>query len=71
VVVDCLTIRNSIDQNWTWGELQVMDIHYVDKNTPKLAFTFDQWKEEYDHIRDMSFSIDITKSNEDIRNHIF
>jgi hypothetical protein len=48
-----------------------MDMHHVDKNTPTFAFTSDQWKEEYDHMCNMRFNIDVTRSNENIRNHIF
>jgi len=78
IVVNCkITTGDSVDQNWNWGELQVVDMHHVDKNTPRLALTSDQWKEELKHTndygqnRDLRFSINLTRSSEDMKNHIF
>jgi hypothetical protein len=77
LVVEYATTCDSIDQNWTLGELQVVDMHHVDKNIPRLAFTFNQWKEEskytnaYNKVSRMKFSIHVSRYNEDIRNQTF
>jgi hypothetical protein len=76
-VVEYATTCDSIDQNWTLGELQVVDMHHVDKNIPRLAFTFDQWKEEskytnvYNKVSRMKFSVHVSRNNENIRNQTF
>lgn len=45
--MNCATMTyDLVDQNWTWGELQVVDMHHVDKNTPKLTLTSNQCKKE-------------------------
>lgn len=75
--MEYVTTCDSIDQNWTWGELQVVDMHHVDNNIPRLAFTFNQCKEEliytnvYNKVLRMKFSIDVSRYNEDIRNQTF
>jgi hypothetical protein len=66
-----ITKDDLVDQNWTWRELQVMDMHHVDKNIPKLELTSNQWKEENGENDDLRFSINVTRSNEDMKNHIF
>jgi len=77
LVMEYAITCNSIDQNWTWGELQVVDMHHVDKNIPRLALTFNQWKEEskytnvFNKVPRMKFSIDVSRYNEDIRNQTF
>ncbi|KAH9532334.1 hypothetical protein CY35_19G087800 [Sphagnum magellanicum] len=52
-------------------------MHHVDNNIPRLAFTFNQWKEEliytnvYNKVLRMKFSIDVSRCNEDITNQNF
>jgi hypothetical protein len=80
LVVDCCGAHDAIAHNWTWGELQVVDTHHVDKNTCRLSLNTGQWKEDLDHTSEtrdtdgrlyMRFRTDVTRSNEDVRNHIF
>jgi hypothetical protein len=80
LVVDCSGAHDAIAQNWTWGELQVVDTHHVDKNTCKLSLNTGQWKEDLDYTSEtrdtdgrlyMRFRTDVTRSNEDVRNRIF
>ncbi|CAK9213706.1 unnamed protein product [Sphagnum troendelagicum] len=74
LVVDCCGAHDAIAQNWTWGELQV-----VCKNNCRLSLNTGQWKDlEYtSETRDtdgqlyMRFRTDVTRSNEDVQNHIF
>jgi hypothetical protein len=80
LVVDCCGAHDAIAQNWTWGELQVVDTHHVDKNTRRLSLNTGQWKEDLEYTSEtrdtdgrlyMRFRTDVTRSNEDVRNHIF
>ncbi len=80
LVVDCCRACDAIAQNWTWGELQVVDTHHVGKNTYRLSLNTGQWKEYLEYTsksRDtdgrlyMRFCTDVTTSNEDVQNHIF
>jgi hypothetical protein len=80
LVVDCCGAHDAIAQNWTWGELQVVDTHHVDKNTCRLSLNTGQWKEDLEYTSEtrdtdgrlyMRFRTDVTKSNEDVGNHIF
>ncbi|CAM6019466.1 unnamed protein product [Sphagnum balticum] len=80
LVVDCCGVRDAIAQNWTWGELQVVDTHHVDKNTSPLSLNTGEWKEDLEYTSEtrdsdgrlyMRFRTDVTRSNEDERNHIF
>jgi hypothetical protein len=80
LVVDCCGVRDAIAQNWTWGELQVVDTHHVGENTCRLSLTTGQWKEDLEYTSEtrdtdgqlyMRFRTDVTRSNEDVRNHIF
>jgi hypothetical protein len=78
VVVNCtIKLGVLVAQNWIWGELQVVDMHHVDKNCPKLALTSNQWKKELEHTNEdrrnryLRFSINVIRSNEDMTNHIF
>jgi hypothetical protein len=79
LVVDCCGAHDAIAQNWTWGELQVLDTHHVDKNTCRLSLNTGQWKADLEYTSEtrdtdgrlyMRFRTDITRSN-DVRNHIF
>jgi len=78
--VDCCGAHDAIAQNWTWGELQVVDTHHVDKNTCRLSLNTGQWKEDLEYTSEtrdtdgrlyMRFRTDVTRSNEDVGNHIF
>jgi hypothetical protein len=80
LVVDCCGAHDAIAQNWTWGELQVVDTHHVDKNTRRLSLNTGQWKEDLEYTSEtrdtdgrlyMRFRTDVTRSNEDVRNSIF
>jgi hypothetical protein len=80
LVVDCCGVRDAIAQNWIWGELQVVDTHHVGENTCRLPLTTGQWKEDLEYTSEtrdtdgqlyMRFRTDVTRSNEDVRNHIF
>ncbi|CAK9870145.1 unnamed protein product [Sphagnum jensenii] len=80
LVVDCCGAHDAIAQNWTWGELQVVDTHHVDKNTRRLSLNTGQWKEDLEYTSEtrdtdgrlyMRFRTDVTRSNEDVQNHIF
>jgi hypothetical protein len=80
LVVDCCRAHDAIAQNWTWGELQVVDTHHVDKNTCKLSLNTGQWKEDLKYTSEtrdtdgrlyMRFCTDVIRLNEDVRNHIF
>ncbi|CAM6019463.1 unnamed protein product [Sphagnum balticum] len=80
LVVDCCGAHDAIAQNWTWGELQVVDTHHVDKNTSPLSLNTGEWKEDLEYTSEtrdpdgrlyMRFRTDVTRSNEDERNHIF
>jgi hypothetical protein len=76
LVVDCCGAHDAIAQNWTWGELQVVDTHHVGKNTGRLSLNTGQLKEDLEYrseTRDtdgrlyMRFRTDVTWSNEDVR----
>ncbi|CAK9213705.1 unnamed protein product [Sphagnum troendelagicum] len=80
LVVDCSGAHDAIAQNWTWGELQVVNTHHVGKNTGRLSLNTGQWKEDLEYTSEtrdtdgrlyMRFLTDVTRSNEDVRNHIF
>jgi hypothetical protein len=80
LVVDCCGAHDAIAQNWIWGELQVVDTHHVDKNTCRLSLNTGQWKEDLEYTSEtrdtdgrlyMRFRTDVTRSNEDVRNHNF
>ncbi|CAK9876646.1 unnamed protein product [Sphagnum jensenii] len=80
LVVDCCGAHDAIAQNWTWGELQVVDTHHVDKKTCRLSLNTGQWKEDLEYTSEtrdtdgrlyMRFRTDVTRSNEDVRNHNF
>jgi hypothetical protein len=77
LVVDCCGAHDAIPQNWTWGELQA---HHVDNNTSTLSLNTGQWKEDLKYTSEsrdtdgrlyMRFRTDVTRSNEDVRNHSF
>ncbi|CAM6042195.1 unnamed protein product [Sphagnum compactum] len=80
LVVDCCGAHDAIAQNWTWGELQVVDTHHVGKNTCRLSLNTGQWKEDLEYTSEtrdtdgrlyMRFRTDVTRSNEEVGNHIF
>jgi hypothetical protein len=80
LVVDCCGAHDAIAQNWTWGELQVVDTHHVGKNTCRLSLNTGQWKEDLEYTSEtrdtdgrlyMRFRTDVTRSNEDVSNHLF
>ncbi len=80
LIVDCCGARDAIAQNWTWGKLQVVDMHHVGKNNCRLSLNTGQWKEDLEYTSEtrdtdgrlyMRFCTDVTRSNEDVWNHIF